>query len=59
MHLSIADFDLDPTGKWVCTLPLSAGKDWGEPLVVIICPEHSGGCECWNDIRKKKEPDFE
>jgi hypothetical protein len=47
---------MNPTKRWICTLPIDMGKEsWGtdSPLVVIESSEHCCGCECWNDTRKK------
>jgi len=54
-HFNIVDDNLDPTKKWICTLPFDMGKkSWGDhPLVVITSEEHSCGCECWNDSRRE------
>jgi hypothetical protein len=55
-QFNVVDDNMNPTKRWICTLPIDMGKEsWGtdSPLVVIESSEHCCGCECWNDIRKK------
>jgi hypothetical protein len=59
-HFNVVDNDnLMPTKRWICTLPVDMGKEsWSKDklLAVIECVEHSCGCECWNDTRKRDFP---
>ena len=50
-HVQIFTDNIDATGKWICSLPIDMGERF-----VIECEEHSCGCECWDDIRKKEKP---
>jgi hypothetical protein len=51
-RVRIVDDGMRPSGKFVCVLPLEME---GESTFVIDCEEHSAGCECWDDKRRKNE----